>query len=123
MKKHFDGWGNPILDHFAMLTYFRGDDASLRIIRSKPSFRWAVMPTVRITLDKSNEETFRVELVYPGGSRVICQDRNDHTLRALRSLWASPRGSWTHRQEGSKTIFTHAGRIVPISGSRSGWAD
>lgn len=93
-QKHFDGWGNPTSDYFRMLSWFAGDERSLKVLRSEAPFRTVCLPSVEIEMRLPCDGVITVRRAWPGGSLVNRIVLGEHGLNALRRLFKAPRGCW-----------------------------
>lgn len=112
MKQHFDGWGHRTCDYFLLVDRFRGDHASMKVLRNFAPFRYVVLPDVEIRLQKGMEGLVEVVLFWPGESRRLCKKIDERAWLALRRLWMSGDLTWKRRKEGETFILSREGRVV-----------
>jgi hypothetical protein len=122
MKSHFDAWGNPILEHFELISYYSGDGKSMAVVRNNMPHHLICFPSIEIEINPLVPEEFWVNKVWPGGSKRISHNMNQRTLEALRRLYVSRRGAWKVLEVNGRIRFTRKGVARRCHGGRNLWA-
>jgi hypothetical protein len=121
MNPHFDAWKHPILEHFELLNYYKGDGKSMAVVRGFMPHRIVCEPSIEIEIDPLDLGMIRVSRVWPGGAERISYNGCARTIEALRRLYRSRRGAWRVLEVNGHIRFTRKGCAHRASGSKSGW--
>jgi hypothetical protein len=112
VKRHFDAWGQPILDIFGMLNYYAGDGKSMSIVRNFPPYKYVALPKVEIVIPLPFEGIIEVKRTWPAASthnQVICGSR---VINALRSQIRRPGGHWIVLRASQSITMVLPGRAI-----------
>ena len=118
--KHFDAWGNPILDCFGMRHYFSECERSTKVLRSLMPHRYVVIPDCEIRLYKNNQTEIEVIRVWPGGHERQIYLIEERVKNALRRLWKARTGVWRVEDKVLYFAFRHTGCVRPETAGKHG---
>ena len=112
MRIHFDGRGHRILDYLSMIERYRGDAASLAVLRNFAPYRYVVCPDVEIIVKNGPLVAVDVRLIYPGEIVTVCKNVSPQGLQALRRLYKSGDLAWRRMALDGGFAFCHRGRVI-----------
>lgn len=120
-SKHFDGWGNPILDFYSMRAYYLRNSTGWAVVTTSLPYQYATIPSVTIRFWKSDPACVTVFLVYPAGQREFTRQLSKRAVEALRRTYKRKKG-WLGKLHPDGTVtLTRMGCAVRLRSPQVGY--
>lgn len=109
---HFSGWGQPTLEYFSMLSYYRQDRQSTKILKSYMPVCYAVIPFTTIRFSKKCPDIYEVIRIFPGGEDRKVYNTSPRVLESFRKIWKGEKKGWSAQQCSDTITLTFKGSLI-----------
>lgn len=119
MSKHaVDSKGRRSLGYFATKAYYHFDPVSLRVLRDRPISELVFYPDIYIVIWEGDKSMIGIQKRFPVGTEKMTCVPNSLVWKALRALYAHPKGGWEVQKGNGCTVFHKNGCVRPADGLR-----
>jgi len=111
-SKHFDAWGNPILDRFKMAIYYRDSPTDLFMVTHYLPHQYVVIPHVEIRIYTGIDPVVEMTTLFPGGEITKILRPTPKMWVAFRETWKGKKG-WMHDFRGhGQVVLVRRGKVI-----------